>query len=140
MDGGFFEGLDISHLVQAGFVVGVGAEGALVLRNARSVGLDQEADSRVFVPVEGHRVAIANDVVRLAVDVDAAPFAVEEVEIEFPLVGQRQPIPSFTELLVNSECALRVDEFEEFYQRPAKPLFDNVLQRFHKGAFLKFIK
>ena len=126
MDGVFFEGLDIGHLVQAGFVVGVGAEGALVLRNARSVGLDQEADSRVFVPIEGHRVAIANDVIGLAVDVDAAPFAVEEVEIEFPLVGQAQPVPRLDEYRVESVLALWVNELHKMQQRFVRVLVNRV--------------
>ena len=59
-----------------------------MFRDDQFVLLHQRVDPCDAVPVEGRGMAIRDDVIGFAVDIEASPFAVEEVEIEALLLDE----------------------------------------------------
>jgi len=86
--------LFVGHVVELGFVAGVGAKRALILGDDGFALADEGLAERMLVPVERRRVAVAHYVQRTAVDVEAAPFPVEQIEVKLALVNERKAIPS----------------------------------------------
>ena len=134
------EGVDIGHVPDAGFVFGVGAVGAVMLGDDHFVLLDEGIDPRNAIPIEGNRMTVSDDIIRLAVDANAAPFAIEEVEIESLLLDEGEFIPGGFEFVRKCEFALGIDESHKSHERFAIPLNEHVIQSFHKGGFFLIYK
>ena len=61
------------------------------------------------VPVKGYRVAVHDDKVRFAKDIESSPLTIEEIEIEFPLVVDSKPTPSLTHTNVNLKLSFGIN-------------------------------
>ena len=134
------EGGHIGHVPDAGFVSGVRAVGAVMLSNDHFVLLNEGIDPRNTIPVKGDRMAIRDDIIRLAVDANSAPFAIKEVEVESLLLDEGEAIPSLNERAIKIVLTLRIDEFHKAQERFIQLFIDHVIQGFHKNAFFGIYK
>ena len=108
------EPLFIGHVIEFGFIAGVGAKGSVVFGDDGFALRDECLAEGVLVPVERHRMATSDDVIRLAVDAYSPPFAIEEKEVEFALLDECERVPCVDQFRCESEMAFGIDELHEF--------------------------
>ena len=109
----FFSG----HLIELGFIAGIGAIGTVVVGDDGFALGDEGFAEGMLIPIERRGVAIGDDVEGRAVRVYSAPFAVEDIEVELLLLDVLQAIPSGDQFGRETVLTLRVNEFHELEQR-----------------------
>ena len=79
--------------VEGDFIFCVIAVRTMIFGDKHFTFFDERFTHSHAVPVEGYRMTIHDDQVRFTKDVKPSPLSVEEIEIEFPLFADGEPIP-----------------------------------------------
>jgi len=131
------EPLFVGHVVEFGFIAGVGAEGTIVFGDDGFALCDEGLTDGVLIPVERSRMATGDDFVGCAVDRYSPPFTVEEIEVEASLLDEAEPIP-FLDRCAVGIMVVGVDEAPDMLDTA---LFaDYITDCFHKKNLFKLFK